>query len=172
MPRSERQKEWYIKNKDKVLAYNKQYQEENSEKRKEWNKKWYSKMKGEQLETISKYPYSAYWHVKDYAKLPHKYLIKAARRRAKVKNLPCDIDIEWCVENTPLKCPILGVELKWLDGNYSPSIDRIVPELGYIKSNCWVISTLANKMKWNSTREELLAFCEGILSLEKAGNLP
>ena len=60
------------------------------------------------------------------------------------------------------------MDVKFDRGNkkYSPSIDRIEPELGYIKSNIQIICTLANQMKWNSTKEELIQFCKGVLSKE------
>ena len=37
----------------------------------------------------------------------------------------------------------------------SPSLDRINPNLGYIKGNVWVISYRANMIKNNATLEEL-----------------
>ena len=50
---------------------------------------------------------------------------------------------------------------------YSPSIDRIDSTKGYIKDNIQVISSIANRMKWNATKEQLLTFCKGVLALEK-----
>lgn len=37
----------------------------------------------------------------------------------------------------------------------SPSIDRIIPELGYVRGNIAVISMRANKLKSDATSEEL-----------------
>lgn len=39
--------------------------------------------------------------------------------------------------------------------NDSPTIDKIIPNLGYVKGNVWVISAKANRMKSNATVEEL-----------------
>jgi hypothetical protein len=69
--------------------------------------------------------------------------------------LPEDIEI-------PIVCPIMGVPIS--KGKYAPSVDRIIPELGYVKGNIRVISLLANQMKWNSTPEELETFCRGMLA--------
>ena len=66
----------------------------------------------------------------------------------------------------PDVCPIMGTKFDRADKKTAPSIDRIVPSLGYIKGNVQVISTLANQMKWNSTREELIQFCKGVLLKE------
>lgn len=58
-------------------------------------------------------------------------------------------------------CPVLGVELLYEGGsgvhNASPTIDRLVPERGYVPENCAVISLRANQIKSNATAEELNA---------------
>lgn len=58
----------------------------------------------------------------------------------------------------PEKCPVLGIEIKSAIGqsnNNSPSIDRIIPQKGYIKENIRVISWLANSIKNDSTLNQL-----------------
>lgn len=46
---------------------------------------------------------------------------------------------------------------------YAYSLDRIDPQKGYTKNNIWVISAIANSMKWNSTHEERIKFAEWVL---------
>lgn len=90
-----------------------------------------------------------------------------ARSRAKNYKLPFDIDKNDII--IPKTCPLLGIELT-LEVNSSKrnatdstvSLDRIVPELGYVKGNVRVISYLANKIKNNASREILLAFAKNI----------
>jgi hypothetical protein len=82
-----------------------------------------------------------------------------AKKRALKKGLefsikPKDIHI-------PKKCPILKVPLI-CSTRYSPSIDRIYPDKGYVKGNIAVISALANSMKANATPQELLIFARNI----------
>jgi hypothetical protein len=82
-----------------------------------------------------------------------------AKKRALKKGLefsikPKDIHI-------PKKCPILKVPLI-CSTRYSPSIDRIYPDKGYIKGNIAIISSLANSMKANATPQELLIFAKNI----------
>jgi hypothetical protein len=58
----------------------------------------------------------------------------------------------------PDHCPILGMKLeRGLDGGLdnSPSLDRIIPALGYVPGNVRVISNRANRIKSDSTPEEL-----------------
>lgn len=65
----------------------------------------------------------------------------------------------------PRRCPLLGIELRaGLPRNSaeSPSIDRIVPSLGYVKGNVWVISNRANILKNDATLEELEMLTENL----------
>jgi hypothetical protein len=96
-------------------------------------------------------------------------LVSKAKARAKDKNLPFDIDLDYVRsmvgENAELAfhCPVFGIPLDWSrirnNGNRalpnSPSIDRIDPARGYIKENIWVISHRANTIKNDATHEEL-----------------
>lgn len=89
-----------------------------------------------------------------------KMMVRSAKQRAKIKGIPFDItykDFE-----IPDICPLLCIKLNMHIGekpngtNYdSPSLDRINPGLGYIKSNIWVISYRANMLKNNASIEEL-----------------
>lgn len=82
------------------------------------------------------------------------------KTRSARKNIPCSLtekDI-----SIPEVCPILGIPLKWGDklSDNTPSIDRMVPSLGYVKSNCRVISMKANRLKNNASLEELKRLVE------------
>ena len=84
----------------------------------------------------------------------------AALQRARKENLPFDIDIEYLKSIRTNLCPIFGIVLAWgvwdkYARNNSPSLDRIIPEYGYIKGNVCIISYAANKMKQDMGYEEL-----------------
>lgn len=84
-----------------------------------------------------------------------KHMWKAAKARATAKNIPFDITVE-DIGLVPDVCPILGIELKaGTKSINSPSLDRLVPSLGYVKGNIWIISSLANSIKASKTLEEL-----------------
>lgn len=53
-----------------------------------------------------------------------------------------------------------------LHWKYAYSLDRKDPTQGYTKDNVWVISQIANAMKWDSTKEERVLFANWVLSLE------
>lgn len=84
-----------------------------------------------------------------------------AKRRAKEYGIPFDItykDIE-----IPEVCPILKIPMVRGVGKsseFSPSLDRIIPELGYVKGNIAVISSRANRLKNDSSIEELEALLD------------
>lgn len=78
-----------------------------------------------------------------------------AKTRAKEKDLPINISLEDIV--IPEVCPLLGIPIIKGIGNYSdnsPTLDRIVPDLGYVIGNIWVISMRANRIKDNSLFSE------------------
>lgn len=83
-------------------------------------------------------------------------MLASARHRAKVAGVPfrlvlTDIDV-------PRRCPALGIPLvsggdDWAN---SPSLDRIVPRMGYVPGNVIVVSRLANSIKSCATPAEIL----------------
>ena len=121
-------------------------------------------------ETTRAWSRASYHRRKNDPVARQKNLWKHAKHRAIVKGLPFEItpeDIE-----IPEICPVMGKSLGAVgSGAYAPSLDRIIPEKGYVKENIRVISLLANQMKWNASPEELEIFCRGMLKiLGKGGN--
>jgi hypothetical protein len=95
------------------------------------------------------------------AKNPEKKLWMMARIRARKADIPFDIEPEDI--HIPEVCPVLGFQLVvGGDSRTCPSLDRIKPELGYVKGNIQVISYKANVMKSNATFEELRKFAEWV----------
>lgn len=94
-------------------------------------------------------------------------MVCEARSKALIKNLKFNIDYKYvhslCKNG---KCAITGIEFKTTGGKnpYSPSLDRIVPELGYIMGNVRVILWALNafKNKWSDSEIYPIAkqFCK------------
>jgi len=100
-----------------------------------------------------------------------KSLLEAAQNRARTKNLPINITIDDIV--VPEFCPILKIKIEKSSGRAkanSPSLDRIIPSLGYVKGNIQVISNKANSMKNDATPEQLLNFASWIIEFFKDKN--
>jgi len=134
----------YLRNSEKYKEQRKTYAAENREAKNKGALDYYYKTKVED---------------------PIHYLLKYAKLRAKQKGIEFSLTREDI--KIPEFCPYLLVPLTIAgDRKHSPSIDRIDPSLGYSKGNIEIISTLANSMKWNSTREELIQFAKSVLSKE------
>jgi len=85
-----------------------------------------------------------------------KTMLHKCRTRAKQAGVPCTITADDLV--VPSHCPVLGIQMvRGLeDGkDNSPSVDRIIPERGYVKGNIAIISYRANRIKNNATPAEL-----------------
>src|SRR5208337_2389993 len=83
-------------------------------------------------------------------------MLRSIEKRAKRNKIPFSItekDIK-----VPEFCPILGIKLEFAQGkpkSNSPSVDKIIPQLGYVPGNVVVISYRANMIKNNATLQEL-----------------
>ena len=83
-----------------------------------------------------------------------------ARERATKKGLAFDLTLDYLESIATDCCPIFGTTFVW--GRYvggatkqSPSLDRVVPELGYVQGNVVFISLFANTIKQDVTEKEL-----------------
>jgi hypothetical protein len=161
----EDKRKWYLKNKEKI----KEYKLKNKEKIKEDKKEWYLKNREKIKITIDKY----------LKKCPTNRMLTSAKNRAKKKNIPFNIDKEYLNSIYPKdnKCPVLDVPFQL--GNlseikktkdYAPSLDRIIPEKGYIKNNLVIVSSISNRVKNNvsiETLEKILNFYKKLNELNK-----
>lgn len=126
-----KRKERYQANRIAELNASKQWRQENPEKFKVYRKAWESKS-------------------------PEYIMYHNAKRRAKEFGLVFELD--WKLLKTPDKCPVLGIPLcrgTKTSSEFSPSLDRLVPELGYTQDNVRIISSKANRIKSNSTVSDL-----------------
>jgi hypothetical protein len=92
----------------------------------------------------------------------YKILVRA-RHRAKKNNLPFNIELDDIV--IPKTCPLLGIPLISSTDKTSPnnpSLDKIIPEKGYVKGNIWVVSLRANKLKNDASLQELELLVENL----------
>ena len=89
------------------------------------------------------------------ARNPFRAKVSTFKAKSRQLGLPFDLDEQWFVDNQGTHCPILGIEFNANDRNAQASVDRIIPELGYTKGNCRIISMKANRLKNNATIDEL-----------------
>ena len=105
--------------------------------------------------------------IRDYRKRPYIQIYSAIKIRAKRKNIPFKISQEYLKNlllNAPKKCPALGIKMtisaahpnaSRIKSDSSPSVDRIIPEKGYVEGNLVVVSDLANKIKTDATPDQI-----------------
>jgi hypothetical protein len=151
--RKEQKKQYYKNNQEEIKKYDKQYRQNNQEAIKKYNKQY----RQNNQEEIKKYK------IQYRQNNLEKDMIRRARRRAKQKNVPFNISEEDI--NIPNVCPVLGIPLETGAGKgaiqpNSPSLDRIIPEKGYVKGNIIVVSNKANTMKSNATPKEIITVGE------------
>jgi hypothetical protein len=132
-------KRYYRANKEKCLTYSKQYAKEHAEEISAKRKIYMTGYKERNLKS---------------------YLVAAAKHRAKKYGIPFDLipdDFE-----IPNACPVFGHAFEPPKKNawWSPSLDRVIPELGYVKGNIQVISMRANMLKSDATPDELEAVAQ------------
>jgi len=87
------------------------------------------------------------------------YLFHHAKTRAKKKGLPFNLDLSDIF--IPEFCPVL-THIRLNNSNSrlgfdSPTVDRLIPQLGYVKGNVRVISWRANNIKTDASWQELMS---------------
>lgn len=91
-----------------------------------------------------------------------KHMLQRAKTRAKKKHIPFNLRPADII--LPARCPVLGIPMYYDPGlglhEGSPSLDRLIPSLGYVPGNVRVISFRANQIKSDGTLEELEAIAK------------
>lgn len=146
--KSAQSKVHYEKHKEEVSKRNKEYRENNKEKLREFEKSPHRKK------------FHSDWLKTKRKEEPYRFIYYSAKQRAKKHGIIFSISKQDVIDVYPIdnKCPILDLQLqpslKKTQEN-SPSLDRIIPEKGYVKGNILIISHRANTIKNNATVEEL-----------------
>ena len=134
-------------NKEKLAANSKKYRQDNKEKLAKYRQDNKEKI----VESLKKYRQNN----------KEKLIVRSAKTRANKNNVPFDIDEDYIKKIWPKHniCPIFKIKLERSNlytGDQSPSLDRIIPKLGYVKGNVQIMSHKANRIKNNATFEELI----------------
>lgn len=101
-----------------------------------------------------------------------RWLLERIRSKCNKNDIPFDLTIEDLA--IPERCPVLGIPLKFgvktdsvfrnkrgVEVPYdSPSVDRIIPEKGYVKGNIIIVSYRANMLKGDASLEEIVALSD------------
>jgi len=126
----------------------------------EYRKVYYSRRRREDAE------YSRQMQQKWRDKNPKRYIWTRTRVRARAESIPfsiteADFDI-------PEYCPVFPwLKLEFSNGRSTrpdniPTLDKIVPSLGYVPGNVAIISMRANRLKSDATAGELQAILDWV----------
>lgn len=147
-------KKYYERNKNKCIKATKNWIEQNKERVSNNRQKW-------RLNNPERIKQSRETNIETM-------LYHSAKARAAKTNM------EFTITKDDIKIPEVCAYLKYPitrklgTGRIktNPSLDRIDNTKGYSKNNIQVISELANRMKANATKEELIQFSKSILEME------
>jgi hypothetical protein len=129
------QRNWYLKNRKRILAEGKKNRHKNAKKFKEAK-------------------------IRRRAANPAQYMLSVKKNECKKFGSEFSLDLSDLLP-LPKLCPVLGLEINYLvlsgrPEDCSPSIDRLNNNLGYVHGNVRVICNRANRLKSDGTREEHL----------------
>ena len=99
-------------------------------------------------------------------------MVGGAKRRAAEYNLPFDrAAVVEFLKRLPTHCPALGIKLNPGGGRSydSPTLDRIRPELGYVKGNLALLSSRANAIKNDASAAEVQMVADWLKKLQQKG---
>lgn len=146
----EKKREYYRKNRDRLLE-----KQRNSEILKRLDPE-YCKKSNESWRLYTRNNYEA-------------RTLASIKSKCKKYNLPFNLDITDIV--IPEVCPKTGIKLrvhtergKYID---TPSIDRIIPKLGYIKGNIQIVCYWYNIAKFTWEEETFIEMCKQIIKLNE-----
>lgn len=157
-----------MKTKEEQQEYSRKYYQENKEKWQQWAKDNPEKKILNQLVYEARHKEKVRAKKNEWIGKNWEYnLWSQAQRRARRSGIEFSISKEDIV--IPTHCPYLGWELTRLWGKgvvkTNASIDRVDNTKGYIPGNIQIISWQANSMKMDASKEQLIAFANGILEL-------
>lgn len=97
--------------------------------------------------------------------------VNKAKARAKRKQVAYKINDVYMISIFPkdMICPVLGIEMAWEgERDRTPSIDKIIPNRGYVEGNVIWVSTRANRIKQDATPEEMMKIAKWLKKQEQS----
>ena len=138
--------DWYYRNREHAHAKAKVWRDAHKEHRLEYQRRYQKKNRAHLADRARNY----------WMNNPERRMVIAARKTAKSRCL--SFDLTWQDITIPAVCPVLGIPIIKQRGSRTdntPSLDRIIPEHGYVKGNVIIISWRANRLKQDASIDEL-----------------
>lgn len=95
--------------------------------------------------------------------------VKGARARVKKLGLPFDLTNDWAKARYTGNCELTGLPFVFTGklNSRSCTIDKQIPALGYIQSNCRFVVHCINCFKLDDTEEAMYDVAEALIKLKK-----
>jgi hypothetical protein len=135
-------------NRDRVLETQRRYRDENRDRLQEYQRRY----NNENRDRLQEY------HRRSYNENPLRSILRHARSRAEQKGVPFELTEETMPE-TPMACPNPWCGTEMVRGSSdrtssAPSLDRIIPSIGYVPGNVMWICGRCNVLKSGATAEQ------------------
>jgi hypothetical protein len=117
------------------------------------------------------YKVEDWWSPKIYQEKRIEANYRRHKNRCQKTGVRFEITIDYLKEIYPKdnRCPALGIKMYW-GGDYgrnSPSLDKIIPNKGYVKGNVAWISFKANAIKNNANSDEIMKVAKWLKKQKK-----
>jgi hypothetical protein len=109
---------------------------------------------------------SKLFHYETRKNTPWKHIMRSRFRDAIKRGIPFTLTDEWAAKKWTGRCELTDIPFALNNtspGFYSPSIDKIKPELGYTPENCRFILLAVNSFKNTGTDADVFAAAKAIL---------
>jgi hypothetical protein len=103
--------------------------------------------------------------------LPWLNALRGSKQRAVKHNIPFTLTKEWAEARWTGRCEVTNIEFVLSDKRspylFSPSLDRIIPTLGYTPENSRFVLHAVNALKGQGTDEDMLRIAKAIIEHQK-----
>lgn len=103
---------------------------------------------------------------------PWHAILNGAKTRSKKESMAFDLNAAWCKSRWTGNCELTGIAFvpafnRQGPSMFSPSIDKIIPSLGYVEGNCRFVLWAVNAMKGRGTDSDMYRIAETLLLRKK-----
>lgn len=162
---AERMRAWRAKNPEAQKAIERRHREIHKPEIAADHAAWRAKNRAYVLER------SAMIYYETRTKTPWKHILRSRLRDAMKRGIPFELTAKWAEARWTGCCELSGIPFdltRSVVGFYSPSIDKIKAELGYLPHNCRFVLFSINAFKNNGTDADVFAACRAILERSAA----
>jgi len=110
------------------------------------------------------------FHEQTRAKTPWKHILRSRFRDALARGMPFELTSEWAAARWTGRCELSGIPFdltRTVVGFYSPSIDKIDPDKGYLPDNCRFVLFSVNGFKSNGTDLDVIRTAKAIVAISE-----